>query len=273
MLSNVRFAAVLGGIVDATNAPSYLQTMGSRGYQAISIVGGSHNVVRGVRALANNTDAAITIKSSQFSEVSNCDIGGTAESPIFGRCLWTLNATRALIHDNKVHHCTNHALDLDVKTTKSAVWNNICEDNTQEGIYIEQNATDNYIFNNTVFRNKYGISVYSNQTGPVSGNYIVRNTVASNQIGISSGGTAKGTNSAKSNAFVDNVAINNQFDYDPNNGVTEGDYWTGNTVAGTGQEFESIPALNADTAIFKPEKTQFVALFPAEETPQSLIQS
>jgi hypothetical protein len=126
MLNNVRFAAVLGGTVDATNAPSSKYTEGHLGYQAISIVGGSHNILRGVRALANNTDAAITIKSSQFSEVSNNDIGGTADSPIIGRCLWTINVTRALVHDNKIHHCTIHALDLDVNTTKSAVWNNIC---------------------------------------------------------------------------------------------------------------------------------------------------
>ena len=91
MLSNVRFAAVLGGTVNATGAPGFQVTPGSRGYQAIGITGGSNNIVSGVRLVANYSDAAIMIYMSKFSEVSHCDIGGAEGSLSEGRCMWTLS--------------------------------------------------------------------------------------------------------------------------------------------------------------------------------------
>lgn len=52
-------AAVVGGTFDAASLPA--PPDGSRGYMAIAIVGGGNNAIRGVRALANNSDAALGV--------------------------------------------------------------------------------------------------------------------------------------------------------------------------------------------------------------------
>ena len=56
------------------------------------------------------------------------------------RCIWTLATSHALVHDNHVHHCSSHALDFDAYTSSSVAWNNLCEENGQEGIFLEETA-------------------------------------------------------------------------------------------------------------------------------------
>ena len=56
-------------------------------------------------------------------------------------------------------------------TSSSAAYNNLCEDNREEGIFVEETASGNFIFNNTVRRNGCGIGVYSMAVGPVCGDF------------------------------------------------------------------------------------------------------
>ena len=76
MLHDVTLSAVIGGTYDASSLPE--PPAGSRGFMAISIVGApGKNAVRHVRALANNTDAAIGINGSPHAEVAFSDVGGS----------------------------------------------------------------------------------------------------------------------------------------------------------------------------------------------------
>jgi parallel beta-helix repeat protein len=88
-----------------------------------------------------------------------------------------------------VHHAAAHALDFDAYTSNSVAYNNTCEDNTEEGIFVEETAHDNVVAANTCRRNGNGIAVYSNAVGPAANNFIVGNAVTDNNAsGISSGG-------------------------------------------------------------------------------------
>ena len=53
-------------------------------------------------------------------------------------------------------------LDFDAYTSNSVAWNNLCEDNKDEGIFVEETAHNNIIVGNTCRRNGNGIGVYSN---------------------------------------------------------------------------------------------------------------
>ena len=134
MMDHVTLSAVIGGTFDASSLPPPPE--GSRGYQAISIVGGylglGKNAVRRVRALANNTDAIIGISQSPNAEVSFSDVGGGGASGMLrGRCIW-LRATRsALVHHNLVRNCTSHSLDFDAYTSHSAAYSNELLDHGQ----------------------------------------------------------------------------------------------------------------------------------------------
>lgn len=148
-LNDTHFSAVLGGTYDASSVPeSAYDYPYSRGYMAIAIQGGSGNAVRGVRALANNSDGAIGITGSPNTEIAESNIGGPGRMTR-GRCIWCLSTSRAIIHDNHVHHCSAHALDFDAYTSRSTAYSNLCEDNGEEGIFVEETASDNFIFNNT----------------------------------------------------------------------------------------------------------------------------
>ena len=57
------------------------------------------------------------------------------------------------MHDNEVRRCAGHALDLDAYTSGSAVWSNACEGNGYQGIFVEETAHDNFVFNNIEFNN------------------------------------------------------------------------------------------------------------------------
>ena len=81
---------------------------------------------------------------------------------------------------------TNHptcpilAPDFDAYTKNSIAYNNLCEDNGEEGIFVEETASFNVIINNTCRRNGAGISLYSNAVGPVANNFVVNNVVENN---------------------------------------------------------------------------------------------
>lgn len=252
-LHNVQFSAVIGGTYDAGGLPS---VEGSRGYQAIVVVGGGHNAVRNVRAAANNSDSAIGVNQSPHAEVSDCDVGGTSGAVSRGRCIWTLATDRALIHDNYVHHCSSHALDLDAYTSFSAAWSNVCEDNGEEGIFVEETASGNFIFNNTCRRNRNGIGLYANAVGPVANNMVIGNLLKENGGGLTVGGYGHNPKKSSSgNIFASNVLAGNggSSQINPAHGAVSGDYWTGNRCGGDAACWrQPLPRNNADVAIFEP---------------------
>ena len=150
MLDHVSLSAVVGGVYDA-GAVS--------GIMAISIRGGGKNAVRGVRALAN-ADAIVGINQSPHAEVAFSDIGG-ASVMLVGRCVWLLSTSAALIHDNHIRNCAKHSLDFDAYTSSSAAYSNMIVDHGSEGIFVEETASGNFVFNNTVRRSASGVAVYS----------------------------------------------------------------------------------------------------------------
>lgn len=241
-LEKTTYSAVVGGVVDATGlAPP---EAGS-GYMAVAVLGGSHNAVRGVRALANNSGAAIGVNGSPHTEVAWCDVGGPrgSQTPLSaaamtnGRCIWTLATQHAYVHDNEVAWCSMHALDFDAYTGSSAAFNNYCHDNGEEGIFVEETAHGNVVFNNTCVRNKgSGIALYSNAVGPVTNNFIIGNDVRDNGgAGLSDGAYGHAADKVSiANVFIGNTASGNAYAWNPQHGAVDGSVWTAN-VAQRGQ--------------------------------------
>jgi len=254
MLLNSTLSAVLGGTYDASSQPAPL--MGSRGYQAITMVGGQgKHAVRNVRALANNSDAAIGVHNCPHAEVSYSDVGG--DERLTGRCIWALATRRALIHHNLVRNCSSHSLDLDAYTSGSAAFSNLLLDHGQEGIFVEESASGNLVFNNTVSRAATGIGVYSNVAGPVSNNMIIANTLRDNGQGLSAGGYGHDPNKlSERNLFASNLlegnGDHNHGQIDPAHGAVSGDYWTANQLLGSGFPYTHQPTDYSAVTIFDP---------------------
>jgi hypothetical protein len=141
-MADVHFAAVIGGTFDGSMLPAMpstydpvTKTTTRHGYMALSIQGGGNNAIRGVRAMSNNSDSVIGVNMSPRAEIGNCEVGGDAGAlgVLKTRCIWTLATSHALVHDCHVHHCSSHSLDFDAYTSNSVAWNNLCEDNGEEG--------------------------------------------------------------------------------------------------------------------------------------------
>lgn len=146
-----------------------------------------------------------------------------------------------------------HSVDFDAYTSYSTAYNNVAEDNVQEGIFVEETANHNVIVNNTCRRNFNGIGVYSNAVGPVSNNFIIGNIVTDNKGGISAGGY--GHNPAKhsdGNLFASNVATGNGYAWNPAHGAVIGDVWTANTATGSAI-WKAFPDSNKNASIFEPQ--------------------
>ena len=138
-LNGTSFSAVIGedsgGTIDA-------RAVTEDGVQlaAISIVNGHHNIVKGVRALAAAGTTVVGINGGSMNEVASSDLGGEDGAPLHGRCVWCLATSRAYVHGNRIHHCSAHALDFDAYTSNSVAASNLCEDNGEEGIFVEETA-------------------------------------------------------------------------------------------------------------------------------------
>lgn len=230
MMDHVTFSAVEGGTYDAVGVPA--SARGSHGIMAISIVGyPGRNAVRSVRARANNSDSVIGVNQSPHAEVAYSDVGGDATSgALRARCIWTLATSYALVHDNYVHHCSTHSLDFDAYTTSSAAYGNVCEFNNKEGIFVEETASGNFVFNNTVRGNNgNGIALYANAVGPVQGNMIIRNTIIGNRQALSAGGMGHNPKKqSQDNIFASNTVVESGVT-NPSHGPARGDYWTDNS--------------------------------------------
>jgi hypothetical protein len=249
----VSYSAVIGGTFDARANASY---------EAIHIENGGHNSVRRVVVKASVFEAwksMITVRGGTRHEVAHSTVDGNY---LAGRCIWTIATSSALVHDNTIQHCIGHALDFDAYTSGSAAWNNLIQDTGTEdsygqGIFVEETASGNFIFNNTLRRNLNGIAVYSLDVGPVTGNIIANNLVEDSLVrGFSSGGgNGDSTKHAEKNIFVSNTARNNvKGDFMVAHGAVVGDYWVSN-VAGDGDEIVwdgADPQSSANVSVFEP---------------------
>ena len=255
MLSGVTLSAIIGGTFDASTQPP--PPVNSHGYMAISITGApGKNAVRHVRALANNTDASIGIHSSPHAEVSFSDVGG-ASGLMHGRCIWTLATSAALVHDNYIRNCSKHSLDFDAYTSFSAAYSNTLIDHGQEGIFVEESASGNFVFNNTIHSSATGIGVYSNVVGPVANNMIIGNTIVGNGQGLSAGGVGHDPKKqSQNNIFASNHLEANDgggSQVNPSHGAVSGDFWTSNNVVGSDFPYrQPLPANYAGVTLFDP---------------------
>eukprot|EP00948_MAST-09A_sp_MAST-9A-sp1_P002763 g2763.t1 len=248
-LNETTYSVVTGGVI---NASVYNQTA----MHAIAVHNGKRNTIRNVRAAAQ-WQAAIAINGGTQNEVSNCDVGGQEGRPLPGRAIWTLATSRAYVHHNHVHHSLSHALDFDAYTTSSVSWKNLCEDNKDEGIFVEETASSNVIVDNICRRNANGIGVYSNAVGPVQGNLFFGNVVEDNSnMGITAGGMGHNpTKHSDSNTFFENTAQDNNnkgAQFNPQHGANIGDFWFSNNVPNKEIGFFPLPSANANVSIFQP---------------------
>jgi parallel beta-helix repeat protein len=204
-LNQTSYSAVVGGVVNATINPGTQM-------HGISLVFSDHSSVQHVRAVGHwNYGSAVTIFGGSKNEVSYSDTGGDEFKTTLGRGIWALATSHAYLHHNHVHHCAKHSLDIDAFTSSSVCWSNLCEDNLQEGIFVEESSHDNVIVDNTCRRNKNGIGVYTLDVGPVKNNMFFGNTLEDNSLnGITAGGYGhNGTKHSDSNVFFSNVADGN----------------------------------------------------------------
>jgi endoglucanase len=256
-MADVHFSAVVGGTIDASSLPP---VPGSRGYEAVAIKGGGNNAIRHLHARANNSDSALGVNMSPHAEIAFCDVGGGpgGKGMTNGRCIWALATSHALVHDNWVRNCSSHSLDFDAYTSASAAYNNLCEDGRGEGIFVEETASGNFIFNNTLRRNGCGIGVYANAVGPVANNMFIGNLAEDNRgNAITAGGYGHNPNKVSSgNIFASNVAKNNlghdggQFNV--HHGANVGDLWTDNTVTGATEAYGRMPHNASMVVVFDP---------------------
>ena len=241
-LFDVSFSAVIGGFFDATANASF---------EAIHVEQGSHNSVRDVRVNGTGLNL-IQVRDGNRHEIASATFDGTNAAK---RCIWLIATSSALVHDNEVRNCVGHALDLDAYTQNSAAWSNLCEDCGSQGIFVEETAHNNFVFNNTVRRSAgNGIDVYSMDVGPVSANIIAGNTLEDNgACGLTSGGYGHDPiKHAESNIFVGNVARRNGAgSFKILHGAVQGDHWVSND--GEAPEWVgSDPHSSANVSVFDP---------------------
>ena len=226
-----QYSSIQGGIVDAT-------THSTTQVQAVSVLNGVRNSVRSVRA-NSQFETAIGVRGGTQNEVAYCDAGGNANKMSPVRAIWTLATSKAYVHHNHVHHSSSHALDFDAYTASSIAWENLCEDNKDEGIFVEETAHDNVICMNTCRRNGNGIGVYSHTVGPVKSNVFFGNVVQNNTgNGITSGGMGHDRLNmlhSESNVFFENMAGGNNgnsgVEFNPLHGAVQQNYWFGTTLS------------------------------------------
>jgi len=250
-MNGTHYSGLIGGTVNATvHKMSY-----PNGAQAVTIVDGTRNVIRNVRA-TSSCNSAVGINGGTANEVSNCDLGAEAGRMFHARAVWCLSTQRAMVHGNHIHHAGLHSLDFDAGTQYSVAHGNLCEDNTDEGIFVEETAHHNVVSGNTCRRNGNGIGVYSLGVGPVTNNVFIGNTVTDNlRGGLTAGGLGHVANKhSGDNIFVGNIASGNkEYAFDLAHGANIGDYWVGNTDQdGTAPEYRAVPRANANTTVFDP---------------------
>ena len=132
------------------------------------------------------------------------------------------------------------------------------------GIYVEETAHDNSLFNNTCRRNSNGIGVYANAVGPVANNVFINNLLYDNRnYGLIAGGYGHSPQKMSlGNVFAGNIISNNEQgvpsggahgQVNPAHGAVSLDYWTANEVMGA-VEYDTahLPHNSSALMIFEP---------------------
>jgi parallel beta-helix repeat protein len=235
-LENVSYSAVIGGTYNAS---------GQGGFNAISLVGSSRCIVNGIRGLSDTN--VIAVNKGSTNEVAHNNIG-----PGSHRCIWTLVASRALVHSNQVHGCQGHSIDFDAYTSNSVAYNNTCSQNGQQGIFVEETASNNVIVANTIMHSTAsGIGVYSMDVGPVKGNTFIGNRILDNiGTGITAGGYGHNPDKhSDHNIFADNFLSGNSIGVNIHHGTTDGDFWTDNINE---DSWKGDPQNSSEVVVFDP---------------------
>lgn len=254
LLNGVSFSAVVGGTFDARSNSSF---------EALHIEDGSHNSIRNVVAFSHVDEAwssTVTIRGGTRHELAHSRVNGGG---LAARCAWTISTSFALVHDNVIEECIKHALDFDAYTSSSAAYNNLARHNGPpdgygQAIFVEETASGNFIFNNTLTKNLNGIAVYSLDVGPVQGNIIANNRIEDSvKYGISAGGGLEdATRESKNNIFVGNILKNNAegdcWIQHGSDGSVEGDYWVSNVGDGQKIDWQANPESSSAVSVFDP---------------------
>ena len=110
---------------------------------AVSVFNSQKTAVRGLRLVAQ-WETCVGVRGGSHNEVSSNNVGGApGRTTPATRGVWTLATSRAYVHHNHVHHSDKHALDFDAYTGNSVAWENLCEDNKEQGIFVEETSHDN----------------------------------------------------------------------------------------------------------------------------------
>ena len=140
MLNATTYSAVLGvGNSPVINATTHDGTQ----MYAVSVLNSQKTAVRGLRLVAQ-WETCVGVRGGSHNEVSSNNVGGApGRTTPATRGVWTLATSRAYVHHNHVHHSDKHALDFDAYTGNSVAWENLCEDNKEQGIFVEETSHDN----------------------------------------------------------------------------------------------------------------------------------
>lgn len=90
------------------------------------------------------------------------------------------------IYRNYVHHC-NNGIELS-GSSYNDVWSNICAHNDTNptdllgGICLVQGSSNNKIYENTFYHNRFGIALQMNGGSPIQGNEIKNNIMSDNHV-------------------------------------------------------------------------------------------
>eukprot|EP00039_Didymoeca_costata_P011794 m.166819 g.166819 ORF g.166819 m.166819 type:complete len:200 (+) comp15294_c0_seq3:570-1169(+) len=195
-----------------------------------------------------NNSAVVNIRGGTKNEIKSCTIDGMGKA---GRSVWLIATSYAFVSYCKILNSIGHSLDFDAYTSSSTAYNNLCMNNGEQGIFVEETANGNFIVGNTVQNNTNGINLYSNAVGPVTKNIIAYNTIINNRdIGLSSGGYGHAPNKvAVDNIFVGNVLHGNPTGAQVSHGPVQGDLWINNNNS---DGWTRVPENKSMALIFEP---------------------
>ncbi len=123
------------------------------------------------------------------------------------RGIWLKATFNDIIVDNETTNCNLDGIDLDSFSGKSVIANNISNNNTRYGIFLEEGAQKNVILKNTLTYNNIGINIYSFDAGPTRYNSIIDNVASYNERGLRTGNTQ--TQITEANYLYNNTVQNN----------------------------------------------------------------
>ena len=247
-----KFVAIIGGHFDSTyadptdaikskykTAPWNKQVVGP--LTTIKFWQSSFGMIRGVTATTGELSPSVLQlhQNANHIEVSHNKISTTGKKE--PRAIWCLVGDHNLFHNNHWTDSPKHALDLDTHCDNSMAFNNLGENGRQEGIFVEEMATSNLVFNNIMRKNTNGITTYALWEGPAKFNKFINNIVYDNvNNGMADGGGGKRINGkyyqdelfTEESFFIGNVGWNNgRGDFQYFHGVLKGGYWAHNVDA------------------------------------------